>query len=113
MGAQMLRDQFYGSGCKNTSNVNYGTGQAYWDTLGNPFTADPFSTAAQVGGFGGASATNNGNGTVTFNISNVAGTKSFFYHILPNRSSPTGPMSNIVQNFQWTEPIGGRKDGCQ
>lgn len=113
IGADLLRAKFFQNNCQNATDIAYKTGRAYWDTLGNPFTADPSSTSAQVGGFAGASAINNGNGAVTYSIRNIAGTKSFFYHALPNKSGPTGPMSNIVQTFQWTEPIGGRKDGCQ
>jgi hypothetical protein len=91
------------------------TYEAYWDTIVNPFTADGFDTSAQVGGFAGATAVNNGNGTVTFTIQNTAGTHSFFLHRVPNRESPTGPMSNIYQEFEWTEPIKipGRKEPCQ
>jgi RHS repeat-associated protein len=112
-GAASLRNEFYEGGCKSMTGGNYGTGQAYVDTAANPFTADWTSTAFQVGGFTGGSVTNNGNGTATFNIPNRAGTHSFFFHAVPNRSSPIGPMSTIDQTFQWTEPIGGRKDGCR
>lgn len=99
-GANALRNDFYAGGGKN---FIYGSEQAAWDTLLNPFTADWSSTAAQVGGFAGASAINNGNETVTFTITNVAGTYSFFYHQVPDRSGTTGPMRNITQTFQWTE----------
>lgn len=99
-GAAVIRNLFYQKGCKNVTDVAYGTGHVFRDTV-----TSPFSTPFQVGGFAGASATNNGNGTVTFVIPNVAGTHSFFYHIVPDRSSPTGPMSNITQTFTWTEPI--------
>jgi hypothetical protein len=34
-------------------------------------------------------------------------------HLVPDRSSPTGDMSNIYQTFQWTEPLAGRGCGCQ
>jgi hypothetical protein len=101
-GANALRNDFYAGGGKN---FIYGSGQAAWDTVINPAAADWSSTAAQVGGFAGASAMNNGNGTVTFTITNVAGAHSFFYHLVPNRSGATGPMSNINQTFQWTESI--------
>jgi uncharacterized protein RhaS with RHS repeats len=106
-GATVIRNLFYKKGCKNVNDVAYGTGHAFRDTV-----TSPFSTPFQVGGFAGASATNNGNGTVTFFIPNVAGTHSFFYHIVPDRSSPTGPMSNITQTFAWTEPTGAGC-GCQ
>lgn len=92
-GAEVVRNLFYKKGCKDVANVAYGTGHAFKDTA-----LKPSGTPFQVGGFAGASATNNGNGTVTFNIPNVAGARSFFYHIVPDRSSPTGPMSNIYQN---------------
>ena len=62
-------------------------------------------TEFQVGGFGGASAVNNGDGTVTFTIPNDAGAKSFLYGVAPNRTSKTGPMRTISQTFQWTERI--------
>jgi len=51
----------------------------------------------------------------------TAGTESFFGHYLqlfdksinvPNRSSNTGPMRNIYQTFQWTEPIDKSKCKC-
>jgi len=113
IGAKNLRDAFNKGGCQNQKNVGYGTVQAYWDTTINPMTADWSDTSAQVGGWAGATAVNNGDGTVTFTIPNVAGTHSFFLHLIPNRRSPTGPMSNITQTFQWPEPISGRKDGCR
>jgi RHS repeat-associated protein len=109
-GAQRLRDNFNKNGCKSFSGGplgSYGTGEAALDTLPHPST-----TGAQVGGFGGASAVDNGNETVTYTIPNVAGTRSFFYHVAPNRSSPTGPGSNIKQTFQWTEPIDKSKCKC-
>ncbi len=105
-GAAVVRDLFYKKGCKNVTDVAYGTFHAFRDTV-----TSPFGTPFQVGGFAGASATNNGNGTVTFVIPNVAGTHSFFYHMVPDRSSPTGPMSNITQIFTWTEPINST-GGC-
>jgi hypothetical protein len=104
-GANALRDAFNEGGGEDVLGFNYGTGQAAWDTLLNPSTADWSSTGAQVGGFGGASAVNNGNGTVTFTIPNQAGTQSFFYHAVSNRSGTTGPGRTITQTFQWTEPV--------
>jgi RHS repeat-associated protein len=104
-GGQAMRKKFYKGGCKNFNNGNYGTGRAAWDTLINPWTADPCGTGAQVGGFGGATATDNGNGTVTFCIPNVAGTHSFFYHVVPDLKGTTGPGRNIKQTICWTEPI--------
>jgi hypothetical protein len=102
-GADYLRDQFAKNGCSYTP-AGYGTIRAAFDTLLNPFTANPFSTAAQVGGFMGT-VSNNGDGTATYNITNTAGTRSFFYHVAPNRASPTGPMSNIDQSFVWSEAV--------
>jgi hypothetical protein len=105
--AQLMRQQFKEGGCAGISNFTYGTGQAAADTLANPTYWS--STALQVGGFANASIINNGNGTLTFTIPNVAGTNSFFYHMVPNRTGNMGPMRNINQVFQWTEPIGGCK----
>jgi len=101
-GANALRNDFYSDGGKNFA---YGTVQAAKDTLLHPSYWS--STALQVGGFGGANAVNNGNGTVTFTIPNVAGVKSFFYHLLSDRSESTGPMRNINQTFTWTENMPG------
>ena len=112
-GINDLRDAFNRGGCKSQRHLSYGTAQAYWDTVANPFTADWSNTAAEVGGFGGASIINNGNGTATYTIPNTSGTYSFFLHLVPDRKSPTGPMSNIYQTFQWTEPLSGRNCGCQ
>jgi len=103
--AAMMRDKFQRKGCRNLTGVSYNSFQAYWDTIGNPFTADPTSTAFQVGGFAGASVVNNGNGTATYTIRNVAGAHSFFYHTVPNVPWSNGPMRNITQVFIWTEPV--------
>jgi RHS repeat-associated protein len=108
-GVNAMRDQFYKGKCKTIrKKLVYGTVQAYEDTA-----TSPFGTPFQVGGFAGASAINNGNGTVTYIVPNTAGTHSFFLHLVPDRSSPNGWGSNIYQTFQWTEPIGGRGCGCQ
>jgi len=114
-GAGKIRETFYRGNCRTIKKrLAYGTVPAYWDTIANPFTADLSSTATQVGGFAGGSGINNGNGTATFIIPNVAGTHSFFLHLVPDRTSPTGPMSNIYQTFTWTEPIDpGRNCGCK
>ena len=112
-GINNLRDAFNRSGCESQNHLSYDTFQAYWDTVANPLTADWSNTAAEVGGFGGASIANNGNGTATFTIPNTSGTHSFFLHLVPDRKSPTGVMSNIYQTFQWTEPLSGRNCGCQ
>jgi hypothetical protein len=111
-GGKKLRDAFYKNGCKNVSNFGYGTSEAATDTLLNPCTADWSGTGAQVGGFRGATAMDNGDGTATFTIPNVAGTHSFFYHLVPDRSSTTGLGRNINQTFQWTEPIDKSKCNC-
>jgi hypothetical protein len=105
IGVQKLREEFYKGGCESITRGEYGTFEAYFDYYVNPLTADSSSTAFQVGGFAGASVTNNANGTVTFTITNVAGTHSFFLHVVPNRKSTKGPMRSIIQTFQWTEPI--------
>jgi RHS repeat-associated protein len=110
-GVQDLRNRFFRGKCKSIRRGAYGTYEAYWDTSVNPFTADWSSTAAQVGGFAGASVIDNGDGTATYTIVNVAGTHSFFLHAVPNRSSSTGPMRSIRQTFQWTESIGNC--GCK
>jgi hypothetical protein len=99
-----MRARFYGNNGQTTRNISYGSGQAAWDTIfTNPLNWS--STALQVGGFGGASVVNNGDGTTSFMLPNVAGTKSFFYHMVPDLSSPTGPMHNVTQTFTWTEPF--------
>ena len=103
-GAQRLREAFEANDCKDVQDVEYSTPRAAWDTLLNPSTADPSSTSAQVGGFMGK-ARNNGNGTVTYVIENTAGTKSFFYHGVPDRQG-NGPMRSVKQTFFWTEPTG-------
>jgi len=106
-GAEVLRNLFYQGNCKNRNAVAYSTFHAFRDTI-----YLPWDTTFQVGGWGGATAINNGDGTVTFSIPNTAGTHSFFYHGVPDRSSQTGPMSNINQTFTWTEKIPPGKCGC-
>jgi RHS repeat-associated protein len=115
-GGNKLRDAFYKNGCKNVNNFGYGTGEAAADTL-----LSPSETCWQVGGFGGATAIDNGNGTVTFTIPNVAGTHSFFYHIVPNVPNQinlplAGPINtpgrSIFQTFQWSERIDRGKCKC-
>ena len=99
-GAEELRDEFYEKLCRNVDAFAYGTFEAYRDTI-----YLPWDTTFQVGGWAGATAVNNGNGTVTFKIPNTAGTRSFFLHLPRDRRSLTGVMSNIDQVFEWTEPI--------
>jgi len=102
--AQKMREEFKTSG-KSSITFTYKTAEAALDTLLNPFTADWSSTSAQVGGFGDATIVDNGDGTVTVTIKNVAGTHSFFYHVVQNVPWGKGPLSNITQTFQWTESI--------
>ena len=98
-GAQHMRDEFEKGGCKS-AKIGYGSGRAAWDTLLSP--SQWGNTGLQVGGFLG-STKNNSNGTVTYSLSNVAGAKSFFYHVVPNTAWSSGPLSNIKQTFSWTE----------
>ena len=102
-------DQFVQGGCRS-GTFDYPSGRAWFDTLVNPVTADWFGTPAQVGGFGGAQITNNGDGTAHVQINNNAGSNSFVYHAVPNRTSSTGPMRTIHQQFNWTAstPLGCR-----
>lgn len=112
VGVSKLRDKFYKGNCKGFNNGSYGTVEAYWDTVINPFTADWSNTATEVGGFGGATATNNGNGTVTYAITNVSGTYSFFLHLVPDMPWTDVPMRNIRQEFRWTERYNKRRCEC-
>jgi len=115
IGAEKLREAFSRNGCQSRYDVTYGTYEAAWNTLLDPFTADLSSTSFQVGGFGRAWAVNNGNGTVTYRIRNRAGTHSFFYGsaldkihlgwIVPDAPWTAGPMRTVEQTFQWTEPL--------
>ena len=59
VGANRLRQFFYNKNCQDVTRYGYGTPRAAWDALLNPSTADWSSTAAQVDGWGPASATNN------------------------------------------------------
>jgi hypothetical protein len=109
-GAAKLRDAFYAGGCKDIKggpSGEYGTWAAARDTvLGPVFSGGGLTnTATQVGGFAGATAINNGDGTVTFTIPNTAGMRSFLFHAVPNRTGTAGPMRTIQQTFQWTENI--------
>lgn len=66
-----------------------------------------YSTAWQVGGFT-AKVINNGNGTATYEITNYAGTRSFFagdYTGVPDSPWSSGPMRTITQKFLWYEKI--------
>ena len=103
-GAEKLRREFYHNLCRDTSDVTYGTGEAFVNTIaGGTFFSD---TSDQVAGFGGASAKVNPDGTVTFTISNKAGRYSFLLHRCADRPpGSTGSMRTIYQTFQWTEKI--------
>jgi RHS repeat-associated protein len=101
-GGRAMRKQFYKEGCKTFKVGKFGHWAAYFNTVVIPRWCN---TAFQVGGFYGATATDNGDGTVTFCIPNVAGTESFFYGVFPNMPWKKGPMRNITQTFCWTEKI--------
>src|SRR5207249_1981838 len=83
-GADVMRARFYANGANTREGIAYDSGKAWRETLLYPWSADWASTAAQVGGFDGAKVVNNGDGTATFTIPNLAGTKSFFYHAVPD-----------------------------
>jgi RHS repeat-associated protein len=104
--AKKLRKRFRANGCRDVFGFAYGSGEAGWDTLLNPFTMDWCGTLAEVGGFAQASMVNNGDGTASITIPNVSGTHSFFYHLVSDRKGMSGPVRNINQIFRWTEPIG-------
>jgi len=104
-GVDALREAFKKGGCTSIDTGTYGTIQAYIDTVLDPRSNDWSSTSAQVGGFGRARIVNNGNGTATLTIRNVAGAHSFFVHAVPNRRAREGMMTNITQTFSWTEAI--------
>ncbi len=99
------RNKFQAQGAPPTAEFLHNTVDAYIDTLVNPRTANWHSTAMQVGGYRGATITNNNDGTATYNIRNVAGANSFFLHMAPNLPNTSGPMHNVEQIFRWTEPI--------
>lgn len=80
-----MRNDFYQTG-GTRSITNYGIGQAAWDTLISPAFWD--STAFQAGGFAGATAVNNNDGTATFTVTNVVGVRSFFYLEMWSEASP-------------------------
>jgi len=107
-GAAVMRERFYANGAQTTPDIVYNSPQAWKETLLYPSTADWASTAAQVGGFAGGSVVNNEDGTATYTIPNLAGTKSFFYHLVPDIPKTWdyyGPFAPINQTFNWTEPI--------
>jgi hypothetical protein len=101
-GAAKLREEFHRRGCTDVTHFVYSSGQAAWDTLFSPSRWN--KTEFQVGGFT-ATAVNNHDGSATFTITNYAGTHSFFYHVVRNRTGETGPMRTIKQTFRWKEAI--------
>ncbi len=103
---QQAIDEYYAAGAPiEGATFHHETFEAFLETIVNPRTANWKSTAMQVGGYRNAKITNNGDGTMTIRITNVAGAKSFFYHLLPNLPGKTGPMHNVEQVFEWTIPI--------
>ena len=102
--AQKMRRAFVQNGCAGLKAFTYDTFEAFWDTVVFPRTADWSSTAAQVGGFAGASVSRNGDGSITIRVPNEAGARSFFYHAVPNVPWKEGPLRTIYQEFEWTEP---------
>jgi RHS repeat-associated protein len=104
-GATNMRNTFKKGRCKNIRIEAYGKDyfgiESYIENL-----ADPGSTGFQVGGFI-YSATNNGNGTVTYRIYNQASIFSFFLHIPGLPHKPRGGslpfMGNINQKFERSE----------
>lgn len=107
-GFDRIRNKFEKTGCSSGAYENDSL-SAWSDTLVNPFTADWGAAPAQVGGYM-TQATNNGDGTVTYEIQNHAGAHSFFYHAVSDRTSSTGPFRTINQNFTFTEVVPG---GCR
>ncbi len=106
-GGAALRAAFYKRGQKDFvpgDSFAYTTTTAAWDTL--PCPSEWTKTEFPVGAFD-ALARNNGDGTVTFTIINTTSLNSFLYHLpgVSNITTDGYPARNIVQEFQWTEPI--------
>ena len=95
-------NQFYANDAQTRTDIRYGTFTAAINTLWRVN-----NVSMQIGGYGGASALNNGNGTVTYTVNNVAGAKSFFYHapFVSNKQGDTGMFRSINQTFKWTTNI--------
>jgi len=130
-GADKLRKRFYEMNCRSLRGFTYGSGEAFIHTFWKPWT-----TEFQVGGFAGAVARRNNDCTVTFIVTNVAGTHSFFYHMVNDvpdtftvktpslvdemghktihmrERNFTTPGRNITQVFEWTEKIDRCKCDC-
>jgi RHS repeat-associated protein len=104
-GAQKMRQEFAKNKCQATSVV-FNSGEAAVKTLPNPC-----NIGAQVGGFIGQVAPI-GKCQAQYTITNVAGTKSFFYHVAPDRKGCSGPMHNVTQTFKWTEASPCKTCGC-
>jgi hypothetical protein len=103
---QQAIDEYYAAGAPAKGAIfHHETFPAFLETIANPSTRNLKSTAMQVGGYRNAKIINNGNGTMTIRITNVAGANSFFYHLLPDLPGKTGPMHNVEQVFEWTQPI--------
>jgi len=131
--ADQMRNRFYDEGGRSYGDFDYDTFRAAyetmlgpllpnseamldllqsgeWSSIGDLLTAlapdlDWSSVAVQVGGFALASVVDNGDGTITYTIRNIAGAQSFFYHLLRNSTEADGPMHNVTQIFTWTENI--------
>jgi len=130
-GVDKLRERFYELNCTSLNDFVYESGEAFVHTFWKPWT-----TEFQVGGFAKAVAQKNNDCTVTFIITNIAGTHSFFYHIvndvpdvltvripfqikvmghaltIPLKHSFNTPGRNITQVFAWTEKIDRCKCVC-
>jgi len=108
-GAQKLRDAYLRNNCDSTKKVPYET----FDSILDSFTDLSNGTQFQVGGYLGR-AIKNGNGTVTYRITNQLSIYSFFYHIpgLPHkqRGGDFPFMGNLDQVFEWIEK---EPCGCQ
>lgn len=102
--ADWLRNAFYENRCNTIEGVSYSHFRAFFETVWHSSIDNYQSIGFQVGGYGGAWARNNGNGTVTYHVKNDASLHS----LIPFLKSPartTGPFSTIHQTFEWTETI--------
>jgi hypothetical protein len=78
-----------------SGDLELGTGQG---GLNLPYDVLNSPVGAQVGGYAGGTWSASGN-TVRITIPNEAGTRSFFYHAVPNSPFSVGPMRTINQQF--------------
>lgn len=106
-----IRERYAQGRCQANATINSGSFEAAWNTILNSWTIDFGSTALQVGGFN-IDIQRNADGTLTDVLKNIAGTKSWFYHLVPDRTSETGWLRSITQNFTWTESSSCFK-GCK